>query len=156
MKVLITLLLFIVSSQFYGQSKAESQDWITSKYNDYERTVNKKFDLEFEDGYLMYLIFDDLFRVQIKDILRMEIKAEKWDSADKIGWTSIYIYFQKGKLSIKQYGENSFTTDSGDTFFKIPLKSEFISDGLKPRMEKAFVHLIKLYGGSATIKKEAF
>ncbi|SCZ01182.1 hypothetical protein [Flavobacterium caeni] len=155
----IAIIIFLIFTNFlFSQSKEETKEWIIEKYNNYERVnqYNQKFDLTFEEDYLIYEYLGSLFKLKIKDIKKIELKKERFDNDDKEGWVSIYIYFQKGKLSTKGLNENVFSNAESDTSFKIPLSSELINEGYKDRMEKAIIHLVKLYGGNATIKKEAF
>lgn len=140
MRYLILLMIIFYSTITFSQSKAESKDWIVEKYNEFKRVgeFSNQFDLNFENEFLIIKMSQSLYKIRIKDIKKIEIKKERWDNSDKEGWSSIYFY----------YGKNEE--------IEITMSSEFIDLGYKQRMEKAFIHLIKLYGGNATIKKEAF
>ncbi len=156
MKYIILFFIILKSSFLFSQSKVDSEEWIVNKYNEYERATNSEFDLNFEDGYLDYTYLNTIFRVKVKDITKIEIRQERFNSSDKEGWTSMFVYFKKGKLETKKIGDSNFEQDYNDSFFKILFNSDFLKDGNKNRMQKAITHLVKLYGGNATVKKEAF
>ena len=75
---------------------------------------------------------------------------------DDISVSKFTLYCNKGKLTSKSLPNNSTFTDTGEDFLNIFLNETFKTDGLNIRMEKAFLHLVKLNGGIATVKKEAF
>ncbi|MFT3796472.1 hypothetical protein [Flavobacterium sp.] len=140
MKHKLLLLIIFFSSLSFAQSKTESKEWIVEKYNEFKRVneYSNEFDLNFENEFLIIKTYKSLYKIQIKDIKKIQIKKERWDNDDKEGWSSVYFY----------YGKNDSV--------EITMSSEFIESGYKKRMENALLHLIKLYGGNATIKKEAF
>lgn len=158
MKKIILVISLFAFSQTFCQSKADTEEWIVEKYNEYERVskYSSTFDLYFESNNMVYEYLNTLFKVKIKDIKKIEIKKERFNNEDDEGWTSIFITFGPGKLLTKKEDELNFVKSESDTFFKIILSSELINDGYKTRMEKALLHLIKLNGGYATIKKAAF
>ena len=158
MRKIFILLAITFLNYTVAQTKSESEEWITEKYNYYERVNNSNmnFDLYFEDNYLYYNYIGLIIRVKVKDITKIEIRQEYYNNEDKVGWTSIFIHFAKGKSQTKRNENDEFKIDSIDSNFKIPLSSDLIKDGYKSRMEKAFLHLVKLNGGNAIVKKEAF
>src|SRR5690554_2196163 len=94
--------------------------------------------------------------IDIKYIKEIEIKKDYFDSNDKIGWSKIYLYFDKNKAFIKDLDDHEEYQISDSTFIDILLDAKFIDDDMAPRMQKALLHLVKLNGGSAKIKKEPF
>lgn len=137
MKIIILTLLFQLG---FSQTKEETKQWIVDKYNDYERSneYSSICDLDFKDSYIIVKMFGQIEKFPIKNINIIEIKSKRWDSDDKIGWTSM----------ILRYGK--------DERAELLLNADFITDGYKARIEKAIIHLVQLYGGKAKIKKEAF
>lgn len=139
MKKIILILLVLNSSFLFSQTKSETEKWIEEKYYEYQREVNSDDDLTFENGNLIYrYLGSDLPQIKIKEIKQVQIRLEKFNSKDEVGWTAIYIYYGKGN------------------YYKIGIDSKFYNGDLPNRMYKALIHLVKLYGGNATIKKEAF
>lgn len=163
MRIILTTCLFLVSVSLYSQSKEDTQEWILDKYIEYESPKNNSRELLIDDGKLYYLwIFTENYghwtEIAIKDIKQIEIHHEKFDAEDREGWDEITLYFEKGTSRTKDAklsDENNYKISDGRSF-DIKLSENFIKDGLKPRMEKALLHLIKTYGGNATIKKELF
>lgn len=97
-------------------------------------------------------------QLPIKDIKQIKIHHKKFNSEDEEGWDVITLYFDKNKSKTKDAkpSDNNTYKVSESTSIDIKLTNKFIEDGLKPRMEKALLHLIKSYGGNAIIKKEPF
>ncbi|MEH6706099.1 MAG: hypothetical protein V7691_14990 [Galbibacter orientalis] len=161
-KVLLIIIL-LTSISIFSQSKSETEKWIVEKYNEYESSVNHTRELIFDDGYIYYLwIFADNYgywtQLPITEIKNIKIHHKKFDANDTEGWDVITLYYNKNKSKTKDAkpSENSYYEISESTSFEIKLSHNFIDDGLKPRMEKALIHLVKSYGGNATIKKEPF
>lgn len=157
MRRTLTILIILFTSNIFGQTKNETEEWIVEKYNQFERvnSLSNTMDLFFEDDFLYYEYLNSFFKIKIKDIKEIEFKKERFDNEDKIGWISLWIRFDKDKLLHKKSNEDNFSK-SNDTAFKIPLSSDLELDDYKKRMEKALLHLIKLNGGNAKIKKEPF
>ncbi len=153
----LTVLLILITTNIFSQTKNETEVWIVEKYNQFERvnSLSNTMDLFFENDFLYYEYLNAFFKIKIKDITEIEFKKEKFDNDDKVGWISLWIRFDKGNLLYKRAGENEFSK-STDTAFKIPLSSDLEKDEYQKRLEKALLHLIKLNGGNAKIKKETF
>ena len=71
-----------------------------------------------------------------------------------------FLYFSKNKGKVNHYTSceniaDNWKLDEG-TMTNILLSSNLFNDKMEHRLEKALLHLIKLYGGNATIKKEPF
>lgn len=158
----IIIIMFLLSLQIMAQSKQETENWIVQKYNNYERKINNDNILKFDNGYLYYVSmldknFGTVFKIKVKDIKQIQIIAEKFDSEDDEGWTNIQILFDTKDLQTKDIRDYETNYEPGiGTGFKILVNSEFYKTDLPKRMEKALLHLIKDYGGSASIKKEPF
>ena len=157
MKRIFTILLFLSTITTFSQSKKETEDWIVEKYNEFERvnSLSNTMDLFFENNYLYYEYLNAFFKIKIQDIKEIEFKKERFNNEDKEGWISLWIRFDSGKSFYKGANESDFSK-STDTAFKIPLSSELEKDDYKKRFEKAVLHLVKLNGGSAKVKKEPF
>ena len=161
----INLIYFFLLASFISiaQTKKETEEWIVEQYNEYEDPVNRSRDLFFEDGYIYYLwlIAENhgfWSKLKIKDIKNIKIYHKKYNASDTVGWDVITLYFDKQKLYTRDVNlsvESNYIVSEGTTI-DIKLKNNFITDGLKPRMEKALLHLIKQYGGNATTKKDPF
>ncbi len=163
MKRLLTFFILFILFSSYSQTKAETEKWIVEKYNEYESPVNNTRELIFDNGYIYYLwIFSDDYgywtQLPIKDIKQIKIHHKKFNADDTEGWDVITLYFDKNKSKTKDAkpSEDNIYKISESTSFEIKLTNKFIKEGLKPRMEKAFIHLIKAYGGNTTLKKEPF
>ncbi|PHR74170.1 MAG: hypothetical protein COA67_02045 [Lutibacter sp.] len=157
MKRILTILLLLITTNIFSQTKKETEEWIVEKYNQFERvnSLSNTMDLFFENNFLYYEYLNAFFKVEIKDIKEIEFKKERFDNEDKEGWISLWIRFDNGSLFYKRASENGFSK-STDTTFKIPLSSDLGKDDYQKRLEKALLHLIKLNGGNAKIKKEPF
>ena len=163
MKKVLLLIILLTYNSIFSQSKSETENWIIEKYNEYESPVNRTRELIFDDGYIYYLwIFTENYgywtQLPIKEIKSIKIHHKKFDANDTEGWDVITLYFEKNKSKTKDAkpSENNYYETSESTSIDIKLSNNFINDGLKPRMEKALIHLVKSYGGNATIKKEPF
>jgi hypothetical protein len=152
------ILFIVMTNSFFSfsQDKIETEEWIIKIYNEYEREFNSEFDLIFENNFLVYTYFNSNFRVKVSDITKIEIINERVNKSDNEGWSSIYIYFNKGKLQTKEKKESKYITSENGNNIKILLSSNFITDGYTERIQKALIHLVKLNGGKAVIKKEPF
>jgi hypothetical protein len=163
MNKFVTILIFFTFFSAFSQTKSETEKWIVEKYNEYESPVNNTRELIFDDSFIYYLwIFTNNYgywtQLSIKDIKHIKIHHKKFNAEDAEGWDVITLYFDKNKSKTKDAKEsdNNIYKVAESTSFEIKLTNKFIEDGLKPRMEKAFLHLVKSYGGNATIKKEPF
>ena len=164
MKRIINLVLIFTSLNIFGQSKHETEEWIIQKYNEFERPINNGFDLTIENDCLLYLWyvgdektgkFGGTSKVKLKDIKMIEIRHERYNSNDIIGWSKIQVHFDEGNYEYREIGESEFRKGEG-TGFKILLDSKFMDNDLPTRMEKGLTHLVKLNGGNLKIKKEPF
>lgn len=97
-----------------------------------------------------------------------EIKAISYSKSNGLdnNWIQIKLIFNKG-LSYKGNSNYRFEPkedinykeDLVETAFYIRLNADYEISGMKERMEKAILHIIKLYGGKAIVKippKEPF
>ncbi len=152
----------IVGINSQCQSLEETTEWVLEHYNRYERAINHDNDLIIEDGVLYYQMTLDTnngfyHQFQLKDIKEIEITQEFYDSEDKIGWTTIWIYFDPYISKIKDF---DFTKPPSEYYISdtpgcyVLLNSRFMDDGMAPQMEEALIRLINLSGGSAEIIRE--
>ncbi len=164
MKNIFLLGVLLVGISSSSQSIQETTDDIIDLYNLYERPVNSDNDLIIEDGILFYkMTLGDHYgfwhQFHLKDIKEIEIKKEYYDSEDKIGWTNIYLFFDPYISKIKDFDGTKPPSEyiiSYSPGCYLLLNSQFMGDGMAPRMEEALIRLIKLSGGSAEILKESY
>ena len=152
------LLVFLISNVLmFGQTKSETQQWLRKIHLDY-RTLNKYLtcDIMFKDGYVYMLRYPTKFRVKIKDIKKIKIQKHTLYLGDTEGTVILKLLFEKGKFESNYDDENNFKVSDNDDYLKYCYDSRFMTDDMKERVEKAYVHLVKLYGGSATVYKEPF
>lgn len=161
-KKLLLIIAICFNVSVFSQSKEETKEWIVDKYNNYERAINKFNSLAFDDDYIVYQwVIDErfgagkVFKIKIKEIKKIEIRSERLNAEDKVGWVKLVLHFDSGKGLSRDLDEENFSY-SGYNNFYILLDSKFLNNDLPARMEKAFLHLVKLYGGKAIVKKEAF
>lgn len=135
-----------------GQNKTETIQWITEKFDAYKNPLEGK--TEIRNDYI-YRIGSDELRVKIKNIKKIAIKKSSYNSVD---YATIELMFDAGKLEYKENKDPEFKISKNESDKKISLivLPNFLTDGLKERMEKALVHLVKLSGGNAVIYKETF
>ena len=78
-------------------------------------------------------------------------------------WIVLQLNFAKGKcsqatLKTEFQGKDNVNYEimSEQTLIPQRLDMEFVESGMKQRIEKALLHIIKQYGGNAIVKKEPF
>ena len=64
--------------------------------------------------------------------------------------------FDYGKLEFSHNRDPNTHIDKNANDLELTLEKDVISDNMQERLEKAFVHLIKLHGGTAKVYKEPF
>lgn len=159
--------IFICVSLFYSlsaQSKNETETWITETTRQFPAGPIDNRQLKIIGGYFTYFenIGDTVFyeRVLIKNVKEIQI-TERYDK----NWGNYYSiklfckfkgcndsgHFINGtyKNTVIQYLENF-------GYVGVVLNENFNQRDLPKRMEKALLHLVKLYGGNAIIKRSAF
>ena len=177
MKKKIFLFILIITSGFvYSQTIQETEDWINKNINDYPRKIsgsmNLTYYLEVVNGFLYTIdtwtvtdsnyISQSLMRTSLKDIKHIEYSYDTGgDTKD-----SKFIYIEFKSYDNKVLWDKDFDkrNNEDDVVFeiypsdniRIQTSIDFEKSGMKERMSKAFLHLIKLYGGNAVIKKEPF
>ncbi len=162
LKIILLLFLFINTSLSFAQSKLETESWILEKCNDYAINNFYTRELKIEDGYFTYFekIGENLFyeRILIKKISEVQIKKEEssdWGYTIKVycngkGCDDSGHYINGNyKNTVIEYSGNKGNLD-------VYLNKNFGNDDLPKRMEKALIHLVKLYGGNAKVYKETF
>jgi hypothetical protein len=155
MKYSYILLLSFICNFFFAQTKNETEEWIATKCNEYK--YNSENSIYFQSGELYQFkkvgVVGRLVKVNPKQIKRVEISNYVEDGKPKLVWISLYT---SDKAVYEKTDEKEAFHSMDGNVFVVPLLLKFNEDGLKQRMEKALLHLVKLYGGSSTIKKEAF
>lgn len=150
------LIIFLLSVNFFNsQTKDETQKWIKETYEKHRRPENLKNWVEFVNGELVYSSSPRYFeRIKISDINKISVKKDLLnDSLGKLSWYSIKLFCKNTDCVKREYVDGK--TDKIEEI-SIILDLSFEEDGLSKRMEKALLHLIKLYGGNASLKKETF
>lgn len=147
----IIFVLLLLNIQLHSQSLNETQNWIVQKHNNYCSkeyisygvTYPRKTTLEIKDGYLIYnnITANFIQKVKIKDIKTIEVIHYITEESDE-GYKMQLICFETK--------DNYF---DGLTLF---FGKNFETNDMKNRMIKAMIQLVKLYGGNAKVKKEAF
>ena len=159
--LVFTLLLTI---SIKAQTKAETENWIQEKVKSYPVGNFYIRELKIQNGYIEYFetINNTKFyeRILIKNIKEVKV-SKRYDS----NWGNYY--------SIKLFCKSKGCNDSGQLIngnykntvieylenygsIEIVMNENFKENDNSSRMQKAILHLIKLYGGNAIVKKEAF
>lgn len=156
-KILLCLLICFSISKTHGQSKVETEEWIIRKFYEYLRPQNQGSTLTFEGDYVIHRFNGTLYsKARISDIKQIETDIEK--SEGKNAWYALWLYFEPKKIQVKgTYGawDDKYRI-SEDQNIKLHFDLTFSEDNMPDRMKKAFIHLIKLHGGDAQVKKEPF
>tara|TARA_R110001583_G_C5607231_1_gene404997 strand:+ start:66 stop:602 length:537 start_codon:yes stop_codon:yes gene_type:complete len=176
-KLNIFLLSILISLSGFSQSKEETENWINQNINDFpvsygDNSINVKEDIYLENGYVYFYHHwesnDDSYysgswdKVSLKDIKSIEYSYDKSPNLDN-RWIEIHFNFDKGKCYTAEL-KNGFQTKENVSYSLKPERTaiikrsnmDFVNSGIKNRMEKALIHIIKQYGGNAVIKKEPF
>jgi nucleoside-specific outer membrane channel protein Tsx len=156
-KILLCFFICFSISEIYGQSKVDTEEWIIRKFYEYLRPQNQGSSLKFEDGYIIHQFNGSLYsKAKISDIKQIETDIEKSDGKD--AWHALWLYFDPKKIQIKgSYGawDNKYRISEGQNI-KLHFDLTFSENDMPDRMKKAFIHLVKLYGGDAQVKKDPF
>lgn len=175
----IKLILFAVlfSYSALGQSKEETEEWINQNINDFpvsygDNPIDVKENIFIENGFLYFYHHwernDENYysgswdKVALKDIKSIEYSYDKSPDLDN-RWVAIHLNFAKGKCYSAKL-KNGFQRKE-DVSYELSYERtavikrsnmDFVNSGMKKRIEKALLHIIKLNGGNAIIKKEPF
>lgn len=162
--IILTVLLLSVCS--FAQTKKETTEWIYDKYDEYKIIKDySDYSLRIGNNLITYLwhhgTVTDYMRIPIKNIEK--IKITKKTSKIKGEEVSYLIILEgKGKESGRvEHGkyvpwDNPEMTDKMYSGVETFLNKDFGKNQLPQRMEKAFINLVRLYGGNPKIYKEAF
>jgi len=149
MKYLPLILILLFPKIINAQSKPETEKWILEKYNEY-RTEEKYDDdiMGIKEGYLSDTMAYLDVRVKIDAIKSFAFTLKNYDNP----YIEFRINFDPGKLEYKA-DDSTFkiSKNKNDVYLTFRLKKEFFDDGMKEKMEQAFLHLINLHGGNAVI-----
>ncbi len=159
MKKLVIICITLLSLNCIGQTKVETQDWISEKIHEYRSSKGVDEDFWFEDGYLHHYWSINTqieenrtalnWKVKIEDIVKIETKCSA-------NGCNFIIYTKQGKLFYQKTPVDTYYKVDNHPSFNVSLTKAYYNDGISARIEKALIHLVKLYGGNATIKKEPF
>jgi hypothetical protein len=173
----IFLFLIFITVNVFGQTKKETEEWINQNINDYpvsygNNPIDVVENIMIEDGYLYFYhhwkrenenYYSGTWdKVALKDIKSLEYSYDKSSDLDN-RWIKLHLNFNKGKCyqgkpSNEFQGKDNVTYSLQYERTAIIKRSnmEFVNNGMKKRIEKALIHIIKLNGGNAIIKKEPF
>jgi hypothetical protein len=159
MKKLVIICITLFSLNCIGQTKKETEDWISNKVHEYRNSKGVDEDFWFENGYLYhYWSINTAIQENTKS-LNWSVKIQDIVAIETICRTAgceFIIHTKKGKLFLKKSPEDADYKVYNRPSFNVNMNKDFNADGTKDRIEKASIHLIKLYGGDAIIKKEPF
>ena len=173
---LVFIFLFFIFNTF-SQTKKETEDWINQNINTFpvsygDNPINVVENIFLENGYLYFYHHwkreDNTYysgtwsKVALKDIKSIEYTFDKSPGLNN-KWIELRINFAKGKCSQGTL-ENEFQGKDNVEYVVQPertiipqrLNMDFQKSGMKQRIEKALLHIIKQYGGNAIVKKEPF
>lgn len=175
----INLIYFFLLASFISlaQTKKETEEWINNNINYYpvsygNNPINVVEKIEVENGVLYFYHHwqNDITnyysgswtKVNIKDIISIQYSYDKSPDLDN-KWINLVLNFKKGQASVRKTkhnydskNQNDYTTVPEQTIITMRLNIDYEKSGMKPRMEKALLHLIKQYGGNASTKKDPF
>ncbi|MDG4950748.1 hypothetical protein NLM59_07410 [Weeksellaceae bacterium KMM 9724] len=161
--LMLLLLLSLFPINLLGQTKNETKVWIESTINNHSYRSLYPRHLEFHGNYLVYItkIGDTNFygKIEIAKINQFEIQSFKGNNTQD-GY-KIYL-FCKNNIKCIEEGKiinNKFIPSKDPNInYLLPIYLEltFSENNLPKRMEKAIKHLVKIYGGNASIYKEVF
>jgi len=159
--ILIPFFLLITYSSV-SQSKSDTEEWILEKYYEYKYSEMPFNRLLFENDFLIstWMIEKDfgvVSKLKLKDITQIEVKLNSFPDKKK-PMVYLNISCNEGKLltkSIRPEGNTEWEiSEAKGTMTN--LSYDFIENKMSERFLKAFIHLVKLNGGIATVKKEPF
>jgi hypothetical protein len=177
MKTKFLIIIFLGFGYFsIAQSKKETEDWINLKLNifpvEYEDGFNIDEDILFDNGTLYYYHAWDRTgsyyngtwsKLPIKNIQEIKFSKDRALSGGN-SWIVLSFFFKENSASnsgdlpykVDEKSITSYKPNPGHTRIQMRLHNRFKEDDMEKRMEKALLHLIKLYGGNATVQKEPF
>jgi hypothetical protein len=177
MKSIAAILFFFSTYVLFSQSIKETEDWINNNINYYpvsygDNPINVVERIEVDKGNLYFYhhwqndntnyYSGSWTKVNLKDIISIQYSYDKSPDLDN-KWINLVLNFKKGQASVRKTkhnydskNQNDYSTVPEQTIITMRLNIDYEKSGMKPRMEKALLHLIRSYGGTATVKKEIF
>ncbi|NYJ26633.1 hypothetical protein [Allomuricauda sp. ARW1Y1] len=159
-RIVFVLLVILNCGSLNAQSKRETELWISEKYNyyKYNNRLHKNNFLRFDSEKIILIkSYGSYSGISYQNVESIKISPFKVD--DREGFT-ISFYCNSGNKCIEEgeYKNQHLIPEERklNNYFSIYLDKKFEEDDMPKRMEKALLHLIKLNGGEAIIKKEAF
>ena len=162
MKKLLTLIILTVTLSVYGQTKKETQDWISEKlelnaYSDdielfyYYTTTFSDKEIIIEDKLVSNIMnfkstIVSTYSIPIASMNKIHFKQQQVNV-----W--LYLSIKGNQKLIKKTDVNGNKTEYVSSI-PLLLSNSINENDMKNRMSKAFIQLIKLYGG--TIVEEKF
>lgn len=176
-KTFLLSILFLSINISFSQTKKETEDWINQNINEFplywaNTSLNVIEKIYVENGYLYnYYLVKDIeknyyagywTKVALKDIKSIENYYHR-SSDPESNWIELRFTSAKGKC-FKAERKKEYVGKMNVKYQVVPeemtisqrLNLDFENSGMKKRIEKALLHLIKLYGGNAIVKREPF
>ena len=171
------LILLFSSTIAMSQTKQETETWINNNINQFpvsygDNPNDPENRIVIEDGILYFYYHlenrkENYFSGIWNKINLNDIKNIEYSYNESVGlnnrWLQLNLNFDEGKCLQRQLNYPHESKNNNDyklvpdrQWITMRLNGNFVKDGMKPRIEKALVHIIKLYGGKVSIKKEPF
>ena len=176
-KLYLVIMFLMTFFSTFCQTKEETEKWINQNINNYpvsygDNPINIVENIFIEKEYLYFYHHwkkeDSNYysgtwsKVALKDIKSIEYSYDKSSELNN-KWIVLQLNFAKGKcsqatLKTEFQGKDNVNYEimSEQTLIPQRLDMEFVESGMKQRIEKALLHIIKQYGGNAIVKKEPF
>ncbi|MEP5339448.1 MAG: hypothetical protein ABJL44_14370 [Algibacter sp.] len=154
MKNLFIALILLFTITINSQTKQETQDWIISKLTSYGAGDSERYGVVFNEKTGVLVVLDKykvpFGRIAIISLLENITIRE----VEQNMWLTLTGKEKSIVTGIWDFNKNEMVSPEAGNSTDIILSISFKENDLPERMEKAFKHLVKLYGGE--IKKEAF
>jgi hypothetical protein len=161
MKKTLLLSVLLMSFDASAQTIDETEDWIQSTIG---TNYDENYEYEISQGEITQRIKPIAFSEVTRNISRLEAAdVTKISHIQADGYLSFYLACDKPDCVYNEVTrDGKFLSDGHADVLGIHIKGEF-PKSMIPRMQKALLHLVSLYGGSARAvpyvsrkKKEAF
>ena len=159
MKKLAVIFLLLISFKINSQSKLETEDWIISKleYYSFQNPPHTIVKVKIINGQIIFYNSYGWFQsIYLKDI--NQVLVEHKDSNENVYGVTLFCKNKNSCVTDGEYDGNILSPlkEKNNRMMFLFLREEFGQKDLPKRMEKAILHLIKLYGGNPKVYKETF
>jgi hypothetical protein len=148
---LLNISLLFFANIANSQTKEETQDWISEKINyfSYSDDIQVFYNYTISYDQTNMIIKSNCktkisgfnstseisYHIPIKDLYKIRFETKQ---------NNVWLYLKTKSESIKIFSEINYEMTNN---VEILLEKSFLENDMRNRMEKAFTHLIKLYGG---------